>query len=242
MATKKTTTGSKSTTAAGKTATGKTATGKTPARAATPSAARAAAPAATRAATPKRAKLAERPKLKVGSRPVSAVPRKAKAVASAPEVHEAPPAAVVAPARSGTIPPPKGAVPARARAGKATKKVASTDDSGRRTALAIAVAAVDKKALNVEVIDVRGKVDYADYVVLMSGRSDRQVSALARSIEEELLRKEKLRCAGVEGLGQGAWVLMDFSDVIVHIFHEDMRGYYDLESLWSDAVRVEVPQ
>ena len=236
MATKKTTTGSKSTTAAGKTA-----TGKTPARAATPSAARAAAPAATRAATPKRAKLAERPKLKVGSRPVSAVPRKAKA-ASALEVQEAPAAAVLAPARSGTIPPPKGAVPARARAGKATKKVASTDDSGRRTALAIAVAAVDKKALNVEVIDVRGKVDYADYVVLMSGRSDRQVSALARSIEEELLRKEKLRCAGVEGLGQGAWVLMDFSDVIVHIFHEDMRGYYDLESLWSDAVRVEVPQ
>lgn len=234
MATKKTTGTSKSN---GKT-TSKSKLGSAPAKSAT---------SASRSAPPKRAKLTERPKLKVGSRPVSAVPRKAKPIARPIEdeldddmTHEQ---AAPAPARSASIPPPKGAVPARARAGKAApKKVSSKDDAGRSTALAVAEVALDKKALNIEIIDVRGKVDYADYVVLMSGRSDRQVSALARSIEEELKRKEKIRCSGIEGLGQGSWVLMDFNDVIVHIFHEDMRGYYDLESLWNDAGRVDVAQ
>lgn len=196
--------------------------------------------ASARAAPPKRAKLTDRPKLKVGSRPVSAVPRKAKPAMHASD-EDGPELRAPAPVRGGSIPPPKEAVPARARAGKSVKRAPSRDDSGRRTALAVAEAALDKKALNVEIIDVRGKVDYADYVVVMSGRSNRQVSSLARSIEDEL-RKAKIRCTGVEGLGQGAWVLMDFGDVIVHIFHEDMRGYYDLESLWNDAGRVELAQ
>ncbi len=237
MATKKTTGTSKSN---GKT-TSKSKLGSAPAKSAT---------SASRSAPPKRAKLTERPKLKVGSRPVSAISRKPKPVARPPEdeidddLDALPPERAPAPpARAASIPPPKGAVPARARTGKAApKKAASKDDTGRATALAIAEVALDKKALNIEIIDVRGKVDYADYVVLMSGRSDRQVSALARSIEEELKRKEKIRCSGIEGLGQGSWVLMDFNDVIVHIFHEDMRGYYDLESLWNDAGRVDVAQ
>ena len=108
----------------------------------------------------------------------------------------------------------------------------------RQTALHVAAAALDKKALNVEIIDVRGKVDYADYVVLMSGRSDRQVSAIAGGIRESLKRDYGTRCLGVEGLPQGNWVLMDFGDVVVHIFHRDTRGYYDLEALWIDAARV----
>lgn len=226
MATKKTT-GNKSTTKTGKSATNHVARGTAP-----------------RGASPKRAKLMERPKLKVGSRPVSAVRRKPKSILRS-EQDDAPGEELMessvssrsygAPAAST-----KTTVAARSRARKGTRKAPLADDSGRRRALAIAEAALEKKALHVEVIDVRGKVDYADYVVVMSGRSDRQVTALARSIEEELLRKERVRCSGVEGLGQGAWVLMDFGDVIVHIFHEDMRGYYDLESLWSDAARVDV--
>ena len=88
------------------------------------------------------------------------------------------------------------------------------------------------------VIDVRGKVDYSDYVLVMSGRSDRQVNALGRHIEEELKAKHNARCLGVEGMPSGTWLLMDFGDVIVHIFHEDTRGYYDLETLWIDAARV----
>jgi ribosome-associated protein len=112
------------------------------------------------------------------------------------------------------------------------------NDRARAVALAIAEVGLEHKALNVEIIDVRGKVDYSDYVVVMSGRSDRQVNALGRHIEEELKQKHKARCLGVEGMPSGTWLLMDFGDVVVHIFHEDTRGYYDLETLWIDAARV----
>jgi ribosome-associated protein len=105
-------------------------------------------------------------------------------------------------------------------------------------ALAIAEIGLEHKALNVEIIDVRGKVDYSDYVVVMSGRSDRQVNALGKHIEEDLKQKHKARCLGVEGMPSGTWLLMDYGDVVVHIFHEDTRGYYDLETLWIDAARV----
>ncbi|HBQ19459.1 MAG: ribosome silencing factor [Sandaracinaceae bacterium] len=113
--------------------------------------------------------------------------------------------------------------------------------SARKLALAIAEAGLDRKALNVEIIDVAGKVDYADFVIVMSGRSDRQVSALAKNVQDDVKKKTGQRCLSVEGLPQAAWVLMDFGDVIVHIFHEDTRGYYDLESLWMDAPRVSTP-
>lgn len=112
------------------------------------------------------------------------------------------------------------------------------EDRARVVALAIAEVGLENKALNVEIIDVRGKVDYSDYVVVMSGRSDRQVNALGRHIEEELKAKHNARCLGVEGMPSGTWLLMDFGDVVVHIFHEDTRGYYDLETLWIDAARV----
>ncbi|HEY8432141.1 MAG TPA: ribosome silencing factor [Sandaracinaceae bacterium] len=112
--------------------------------------------------------------------------------------------------------------------------------AARKLALTIAESALDRKAINVEIIDVVGKVDYADYVVVMSGRSDRQVSALAKNIAGDVEQKTRARCLSVEGLPQASWVLMDFGDVIVHIFHEDTRGYYDLESLWIDAPRVPV--
>jgi ribosome-associated protein len=119
------------------------------------------------------------------------------------------------------------------------KKAESAADVARKTALAVASAALDNKAANVEIIDVRGKVDYADYVVIMSGRSDRHVSALARNIEDAL-RLAGQRCLGIEGLPKASWLLLDFGDVIVHVFHHDMRGYYDLERLWIDAARVAV--
>jgi ribosome-associated protein len=128
---------------------------------------------------------------------------------------------------------PAKAAPARSRSASKDKDVA------RPVAVAVANAALEHKALNVQIIDVRGKVDYSDYVVIMSGRSDRQVSALARNIEETLDTRG-MRCFGVEGLPHAAWLLMDYGDVIVHIFHEDMRGYYDLETLWMDAARVAV--
>jgi ribosome-associated protein len=114
--------------------------------------------------------------------------------------------------------------------------------AARELALVIAGAALDRKALKVEIIDVAEKVDYTDFVVVMSGRSDRQVAALARNVEQDVEAKTSTRCRSVEGLPQASWVLMDFGDVVVHIFHDDTRGYYDLESLWIDAPRVPVPE
>ena len=111
-------------------------------------------------------------------------------------------------------------------------------DSARRTALAIAESALERKALNIVIIDVEGKVDYADFVVVMSGRSDRQVAAIAKNVEDDVERKTDARCLSREGMPQASWVLLDFGDVIAHVFHQDTRGYYDLESLWVDAPRV----
>jgi ribosome-associated protein len=116
----------------------------------------------------------------------------------------------------------------------------SSADESRDLALVVATAALEKKALAVEILDVVGKVDYADFLVLMTGRSNRQVDALAQAIEEACAKKKK-RALSVEGLPAAAWVLIDFGDVVVHIFQEDARGMYDIEGLWLDAARLPVP-
>lgn len=139
---------------------------------------------------------------------------------------------------------PKAPLKAKGALSSTPRPSVDTDhepESSRSTALHIAAAGLDKKALNVEIIDVRGKVDYADFVVLMSGRSDRQVNAIAQGVQRDLRTERGVRCLGAEGLQQGHWALLDFGDVVVHVFHHDMRGYYDLEALWIDAARVTVP-
>jgi ribosome-associated protein len=113
-------------------------------------------------------------------------------------------------------------------------------DESREIAILIATAGIEKKASGLEVIDVAGRVDYADFLVLMSGRSDRHVTALASSIEEAL-RKRNKRALAVEGLPHANWVLMDFGDVVVHVFQDDARSAYDIDALWMDARRVPVP-
>jgi ribosome-associated protein len=114
------------------------------------------------------------------------------------------------------------------------------NEEARDLALVVATAALDKKALAVEILDVRGKVDYTDFLVLMTGRSARQVDALAQSIEEACAKKKR-RAMSVEGLPAAAWVLIDFGDVVVHVFQEQARGLYDIEGLWLDAERLPVP-
>ena len=114
-------------------------------------------------------------------------------------------------------------------------------DHSKQLALTVVEGAMDKKAIAVEVIDVRDKVDYTDYVVVMSGRSDRQVNAIAKGVQQHVKHAMGVHCLGIEGLPQGQWALMDFGDVVVHVFHEDTRGYYDLESLWMDAARLVSP-
>jgi ribosome-associated protein len=129
----------------------------------------------------------------------------------------------------------------KARGGAPSSRQPSVaSDDARDRAITIAAAALEKKAVNLEVVDVAGKVDYADFLVIMTGRSDRQVQALAQGIEEAL-RKKGTRPLAVEGLTHASWVLMDFGDVIVHVFQEDSRNLYDLDGLWMDARRIPVP-
>lgn len=112
--------------------------------------------------------------------------------------------------------------------------------NSRKLAVAAADAALTKQALQVTILDIRGKVDYADYIVLASGTSDRHVKAIASGVEERLTRMQSKR-PGVEGLGNAQWVLMDFGEVVVHVFHRPVRSVYDLEGLWIDADRIPVP-
>ncbi len=114
-------------------------------------------------------------------------------------------------------------------------------DDARSLAILVAVAAIEKKAIGIELLDVAGKIDYADFLVVMTGRSDRHVQALAQGIEEELRKKGK-RPLSIEGVPSARWVLMDLGDVVVHVFQEDARGIYDIEGLWMDAKRVPLPE
>jgi len=110
----------------------------------------------------------------------------------------------------------------------------------RRIALEIARACADKKALDIVILDVQGLLSYTDYLVIASGRSDRQVKAVAEGVGRALRDLDPpKRPLGVEGERGGRWILMDYGDVILHVFHEDARMFYDLERLWFDCRRVD---
>ena len=89
-------------------------------------------------------------------------------------------------------------------------------------------------------MDVRSLVSYAEYVVVCSGSSERQVGALAQAVQKQMA-EAGLRCKGVEGVEGGRWVLMDFGDVVLHVFNESVRSLYDIEGLWPEAPHVDVP-
>jgi ribosome-associated protein len=98
----------------------------------------------------------------------------------------------------------------------------------------------DKKAVDIVILDVRGMTSYADYVVVASGESDRQVSSMAEHVLVKLKESEGLRPVGHEGMDMGQWVLLDYGEVVAHIFYSEMRAHYDLEGIWADARREKV--
>jgi ribosome-associated protein len=98
-------------------------------------------------------------------------------------------------------------------------------------------AVLGKKALDIVVLDVSGLTSLADTFIICSGRSNRQVTAIAEFIRTDLKKKE-VAPLSVEGLQEGHWVLMDYGDVVIHVFYDDVRRFYDLEGLWSDAPRI----
>lgn len=110
-----------------------------------------------------------------------------------------------------------------------------------KTLLMCAQAALDKKACDLVILQVKEVFFLADYFVICSGRSERQVQAVARSIEETL-EKNKILPLGIEGFTEAKWILMDYDEIIAHIFYEPIREFYDLESLWIDAPRIDLSQ
>ena len=98
-------------------------------------------------------------------------------------------------------------------------------------------AALGRKALGLVVLDVRDLTSVADAFIICSGSSNRQVTAIAEFIQTEL-KKAGIKPLSVEGKKEGLWVLLDYGHVIIHVFYESVRNFYDLEGLWVDAKRI----
>jgi ribosome-associated protein len=115
------------------------------------------------------------------------------------------------------------------------------DLQSKDRALKCADLALDKKAFNVRILDVRKISSLTDFLVIASGSSDRQVKAAAESVHLGLKKEHDTMPIGIEGLNEGRWVLIDYGDVMVHVFHEPVRLFYDLDGLWCDAEEIPVP-
>jgi ribosome-associated protein len=111
----------------------------------------------------------------------------------------------------------------------------------KEKSLFCAKAALEKKAFNVAILELKKASSLTDYFLICSGRSDRQVQAIAESIEEKMSEKGA-RPLGEEGMREGRWVLMDYDDVVIHIFYDPVRRHYDLEGLWIEAPRIDPPE
>jgi ribosome-associated protein len=103
-----------------------------------------------------------------------------------------------------------------------------------------AKAALGKKASRLVILDVHGLSSITDMVLICSGQSNRQVTAIADHIKVDL-KKQGIRPLSIEGLTEGHWVVMDYGHVIIHVFYEPIRIFYDIEGLWADAKRIKIP-
>lgn len=111
--------------------------------------------------------------------------------------------------------------------------------SSLEVARIVGKTALDAKAEDLVILDVKEVSGFTDYFVIMSGRSTRHTQGLAAAIDKELSSK-RLKSSNTEGIDDGQWILLDFNDVVVHIFYSEIRTFYDLEGLWHDAPRLEV--
>ena len=101
---------------------------------------------------------------------------------------------------------------------------------------------MDKKAENLIALDLRGISSFTDFFVICSGTSEPHLKAIAGEIEERLKADDRVRPHAVDGYPMSQWIVIDYSDVVVHIFHAQKRAFYSLEDLWSDAPRVPLPE
>ena len=102
--------------------------------------------------------------------------------------------------------------------------------------------ASDRKALDIVALDLRGMIGYADYLLICSGRSDRHAKAIHDAIHAGLKDRHRLLPRRVEGFTEGRWILLDYLDIVVHVFTPETREHYRLEQLWGEAPHVELPE
>lgn len=122
---------------------------------------------------------------------------------------------------------------------KTDNQEARTHLTSEERALKCAHLAYDKKAYDIKVLDIATISSIADYLVIISGSSDRQVQAIADNIRIGLKKYGKVN--DIEGEKEGKWIVMDYGDVLVHVFHDPLRGYYDLDGLWKTAPELTLP-
>jgi ribosome-associated protein len=132
---------------------------------------------------------------------------------------------------------PRAAAPVETapRAGRAGADLAET----RALAIAAMEAALDKRGLEPVLVDVSGIGSYTDFIGIVSGRSDRQVDAIAEGVSQAMKARGR-QPLGQEGSGSGRWTLLDFGAFVIHVFYHPVREFYDLESLWIEAPRVKL--
>jgi ribosome-associated protein len=112
---------------------------------------------------------------------------------------------------------------------------------GRDLALAIARVLEETRGRDIRVLDLREVTEVFDYFVLATGSSRRQMHALADEVERIIKDEFGDTKRGIEGYDESRWIVLDYGDVVVHLFDADAREYWDLEQLWSDAVPVDLP-
>jgi ribosome-associated protein len=114
------------------------------------------------------------------------------------------------------------------------------DELDSEVKLAITSAA-EKKASEIQVLDLRNIASFTEFFIIASGSNQRQVQAIADEINEQLKKQLQARAVRIEGYNAAEWVLLDYGDFIVHIFNKESREFYDLARLWRDARKVELP-
>jgi len=122
---------------------------------------------------------------------------------------------------------------------KPTPKAQATEELDERIVMALN-AAGEKKAIDIVVLDLREVATFTDYFLITSGSNERQVQAISDAVFETL-KKAGTAAARVEGYKTAEWILLDYGDFIVHVFDETARKFYDLERLWRESKRVELP-
>jgi ribosome-associated protein len=120
----------------------------------------------------------------------------------------------------------------------ATSSATATTSNSFALAQRAAQIAIDNKAQDVVLLDLRGVTDMTDFFLIVSGTSDTHVRSIGQHLIEDMKKKEGSPAHHVEGLEKGRWVLLDFVDFVVHVFHPTLRNFYQLERLWADAEQI----